>query len=148
MTDAYIQRSVSPQTKLAIIYIFNDIVQVGRLSILFHIIIHFERQRDPLTFASPGYRCLMQVIAPLVGSLPPDIKNAHDRTLDILKDRQIYTKEQIAPIRRAFGISRVQQKAVLANSLARIDEARKEDLIFEVCKPAFKGKVRERYAQI
>lgn len=124
MTDAYIQRSSSPQTKLAIVYIFNDIVQ-----------------RDPTTFADIGYRFLFQVIAPIVSTLPPDIHKAHSRTLEILKERQIYTKEEIGALRKAFGLNRMQQRQLLVTSCNRNEDAKSKDALFDVCQPAIKGKI-------
>lgn len=85
MADAYCQRTVNPQSKLAIMYIFNDCVQ-----------------KQPLDFSAPGYRFFLEVIAPLVTFLPPEARNAHTRVIEILKDRGLYTKDQIVPLRKSF----------------------------------------------
>eukprot|EP01057_Protomagalhaensia_wolfi_P001900 Protomagalhaensia_wolfi_Nauph_80__1899@NODE_2192_length_1175_cov_13_035211_g1712_i0_p1_GENE_NODE_2192_length_1175_cov_13_035211_g1712_i0NODE_2192_length_1175_cov_13_035211_g1712_i0_p1_ORF_typecomplete_len352_score19_26_NODE_2192_length_1175_cov_13_035211_g1712_i0281083 len=89
MTDAYCHRTTQPPTKLAITYIFNDIVQ-----------------KDPSTFAEPGLRYFFQVIAPLVSFLPSNLQASHCRVLDVLRDRGVYTKEQTHPIRRTFTLER------------------------------------------
>eukprot|EP01053_Blabericola_migrator_P009292 Blabericola_migrator_1__9291@NODE_49_length_16431_cov_119_110181_g45_i0_p7_GENE_NODE_49_length_16431_cov_119_110181_g45_i0NODE_49_length_16431_cov_119_110181_g45_i0_p7_ORF_typecomplete_len393_score37_66P5CR_dimer/PF14748_6/0_26P5CR_dimer/PF14748_6/8_6e03_NODE_49_length_16431_cov_119_110181_g45_i01246413642 len=89
MTDAYCHRGTSPQSKLAITYIFNDLVQ-----------------KDPPTFAEPGLRYFFQVIAPLVSYLPANIQASHCRVLDVLRDRGVYTKEQTHPVRRTFTVDR------------------------------------------
>eukprot|EP01054_Gregarina_sp_Poly1_P003708 Gregarina_sp_Poly_1__3707@NODE_2096_length_2691_cov_49_213796_g1352_i0_p2_GENE_NODE_2096_length_2691_cov_49_213796_g1352_i0NODE_2096_length_2691_cov_49_213796_g1352_i0_p2_ORF_typecomplete_len385_score35_33_NODE_2096_length_2691_cov_49_213796_g1352_i01081262 len=99
MTDAYCHRATPPPSKLAITYIFNDLVQ-----------------KDPATFAEPGLRYFFQVIAPLVSFLPQDVQGSHCRVLDVLRDRGIYSKDQTHRIRRTFTLDRSQDSRYLGLS--------------------------------
>ncbi|EZG43936.1 hypothetical protein GNI_155780 [Gregarina niphandrodes] len=125
MADAYIQRVVSPQGKLGIMYIFNDIVQ-----------------KDPASFAVVGFRHFLRIIAPSVGQLPDPIKQAHTRVLLVLQQRNIYTAAQVNQIKKTFNLDHNEQQQKLLSVLEVTDDQQRLRRAFTISDPTEKGLIQ------
>lgn len=127
LTDAYLMRQVNGPTKLGILYIFNDVVQ-----------------KEIMTFGGPPTRHFLQSITPLAAGLSPEIQAAHLRTLQVLKDRQIVSKTELAHFKKAIGVNRFAERQRLVELIAKENSSQQSDAeysIYEVIDPNMNGKI-------